>query len=151
MGWIILLIAGGFYVSLQEISPDPPVIEQMFQAGIGIAPTQMSDDGQNIPNDTTRANPVETSSIGRAQWVYADEYLQTLNQAAENGFLDLMIPGSHEYEEAELQALTSLIGGADIQKTSDLLAAEWNEITERYGVEKQRAIYSEWLKLPNAY
>ena len=46
---------------------------------------------------------------------------------------------------------SAIYGGADIQATLDQLAAEWDEITERIGVDSQREAYLKWAELPNAY
>jgi multiple sugar transport system substrate-binding protein len=91
------------------------------------------------------------SALYKSQWSNADEYLAVLEQAAEDGWLNLSFPGSREYEEAEERAMTAIYGGADIQETLDQLAAEWDEITERIGVDSQREAYLTWSELPNAY
>ena len=91
------------------------------------------------------------SVLYKSQWAHADEYLDTLYKGAETGYLDLMIPGAHEYEEAEQRALIDLLDGKDVQETLDQLAADWDEITDRHGVEGQREAYLKWLELPNSY
>jgi multiple sugar transport system substrate-binding protein len=91
------------------------------------------------------------SALYKSQWSNADEYLEVLKEGAYNGWLNLTIPGSREYEEAEERAATAIAGGADIQATLDQLAAEWDEITERIGVDSQREAYLEWAARPNAY
>jgi len=47
------------------------------------------------------------SALYRSQWSHAPEYLETLEAAAESGYLNLQIPGSREYEEAEEQAINA--------------------------------------------
>ena len=91
------------------------------------------------------------SGLYKSQWTNADEYLTVLNEAANDGWLNLSFPGSREYEEAEERAMTAIYGGADIQETLDQLAAEWDEITGRIGVDSQREAYLKWAELPNAY
>jgi multiple sugar transport system substrate-binding protein len=38
-----------------------------------------------------------------------------------------------------------------VQNILDDLARQWDEITERIGVEKQRAVYTAWAAKPGAY
>ena len=33
----------------------------------------------------------------------------------------------------------------------DDLAAQWDKLTQRIGVEKQKAVYKDWASKPNAY
>lgn len=91
------------------------------------------------------------SALYRSQWSYADEYLETLTEAAETGYLDLMFPGSREYEEATERAITSIYAGADVQQTLDQLKSDWDEITQRLGVDQQREAYEDWASRSNAY
>jgi len=91
------------------------------------------------------------SALYKSQWTHAPEYLAVLEEAAETGYLNLAFPGSREYEEAEEQAITAIYAGADIKETLDKLAADWDAITERIGVDKQRESYANWAASPNAY
>lgn len=81
----------------------------------------------------------------KALWSNADEYLSVLREAQNNGFLDLSIPGSREYQEAVERAITAIYSGADIQATLDQLAADFDDITEEKGVDSQREAYADWV------
>lgn len=87
----------------------------------------------------------------RARWDNADEYLDMLEGAIGNGYLDLGIPGSREYQEAVERGITAIYSGADIQETLDQMAADWDAITEEQGVDSQREAYEDWAARPNAY
>ena len=91
------------------------------------------------------------SPLYKAQWKSAAAYLEVLKKGAETGYLDLTMPGAHEYEQAEEQALIALYAGADIQTTLDTLATKWDAITQRLGAATQREAYLKWRTLPNAY
>jgi len=87
----------------------------------------------------------------RSQWDNAGEYLDTLKLGAEKGLLDLSIPGAREYEEALDRAIVSVYAGTSPKEALDKAAAEWDAITQRIGVDKQREAYKEWASNPNAY
>ena len=40
---------------------------------------------------------------------------------------------------------------AEPKKILDDVAAQWDELTEKIGVDKQRAAYQDWANKPNAY
>ena len=54
-------------------------------------------------------------------------------------------------EEGIRQALSRLSAGDDPQTILDDLAEQWDELTERIGVEKQQRVYADWASKPNAY
>ena len=56
-----------------------------------------------------------------------------------------------KYEEVLRQGFSRLWAGEDAKSILDDLAKQWDEITRRVGVEKQRAVYSEWAAKPGAY
>ena len=91
------------------------------------------------------------SGLYRTQWENAPEYLDALKEAAEVGLLDLSIPGAREYEEALDRAIQSAYAGTDPQEAMDTAAAEWDDITERIGLEEQKASYAIWSANKNAY
>ena len=66
---------------------------------------------------------------------------------------DLIIPGTTEYEASLDRAVTAAMGGADPKTSLDTAAQEWDAITQRIGVDKQKASYDDWVKRlgPNAY
>lgn len=77
-------------------------------------------------------------------WPNAAEYLKVLQEGAETGVADLGIPGAREYEEALDRAITAAYAGADPKAALDTAAQEWNAITERIGVDAQKASYADW-------
>lgn len=84
-------------------------------------------------------------------WPSAGEYLQVLRDAADAGVSDLGIPGAREYEESLDRAITSVYAGEDPTEALNKAAEEWNAITERIGVDDQKAAYDEWAQNPSAY
>lgn len=91
------------------------------------------------------------SELYREQWEAAPQYLDTLRQGADTGYLDLSIPAAREYETALDKAMIAVVQGDDIQETLDQLAAEWDAITEQNGIEAQKEAYLIWRQLPNSY
>ena len=87
----------------------------------------------------------------RARWEAAPEYLDTLRQGANVGYLDLSIPAARQYETALDKAMIAVVQGDDVQEALDQLAAEWDAITEENGLEAQKEAYRIWRQLPNAY
>jgi len=79
-------------------------------------------------------------------------YLDAVNQNLTNGFPDLNIPGTAQYEDALDLAITQALSGAlTPQQAMDRAAAAWNDITTALGKENQKAIYDAmldaWAKL----
>jgi multiple sugar transport system substrate-binding protein len=87
----------------------------------------------------------------RALWPSAGEYLDTLKSAADGAFLDLIMPGSAEYNDAVDKAVTAAQAGTPVQQSLDEAKAAWDAITDRIGRDKQRAAYAEYVKLQGAY
>ncbi len=87
----------------------------------------------------------------KALWPEAPEYLQALQDAAETGLLDLSLIQTDRYEEALRQATSRVWAGEDVQTVLDDAAAQWDDITNRIGVDAQREAYQEWASNPNAY
>jgi multiple sugar transport system substrate-binding protein len=92
-----------------------------------------------------------TSEEYLATWDNADEYLGALKAGQLEGYLDLSIPGSREFQVALDQAMTTIYAGGDIQAALDQAAADWNAINEEKGIDSQRAAYEDWAARPNAY
>ncbi|GAB4540383.1 MAG: extracellular solute-binding protein [Anaerolineae bacterium] len=88
------------------------------------------------------------SPLYQSAWPEATEYLETLKKAGLSGQWELGIPGSREYMEAIDNAVTGAYAGKDPQAALDEAAARWDEITERLGVEAQKAAYEKWLQNP---
>jgi multiple sugar transport system substrate-binding protein len=92
-----------------------------------------------------------TNAAYMARWADAPKYLKTLRAGADTGLLDLSILQVDKYEEALRQAMTRLWAGEPSKKILDDVAAQWDELTEKIGVDKQRAAYLDWAGKPNAY
>ncbi len=86
-----------------------------------------------------------------SRWKDAPEYLKTLRAGADTGLLDLSVLQIDKYEEALRQATTRLWAGEDVQTILDDTAATWDALTDRIGVDRQKAAYADWASKPNAY
>ena len=86
-----------------------------------------------------------------SRWKDAPAYLKTLRDGADTGLLDLSILQIDKYEEALRQSITRLWAGEDAKAILDDVAAQWDSLTEKIGVEKQKAAYADWASKPNAY
>ena len=84
-------------------------------------------------------------------WPDAPAYLATLQEAANTGLLDLSLLQTDRYEEGIRQALSKLWGGQEPKAIADALAADWDQLTQRIGVDRQKSVYADWAKKPNAY
>jgi multiple sugar transport system substrate-binding protein len=86
----------------------------------------------------------------RKLWKSAAEYLETLCEAANDAVLDLTMSGAGDYANAIDRGMTSAYAGKDVQDALDEAAAEWDSITRKLGVAKQRASYKNFLSYPGA-
>ncbi|MEJ8573971.1 extracellular solute-binding protein [Microbaculum marinum] len=80
----------------------------------------------------------------------APEYLANLNNSANVGLLDPIMPGAQDYQLSLDRMATSVWAGADPMEALKTAEAEWNATTENLGVDSQKAFYEEFLKLPGA-
>ncbi len=87
----------------------------------------------------------------RALWPTAGEYLDLLKSAAQTALPDLSIRNTFQYEESLIRALQRATSGVSPKVCLDDLAKEWDAITQRTGVDKQREAYKIWASSPNAY
>lgn len=92
-----------------------------------------------------------TSPEYAAKWPEAKEYLAALQAGANNGLLDLSLLQTDKYEEVLRQAISKLWGGEDPKAILDAAAAEWDAITDKIGVDKQKAVYANWAAKSGAY
>lgn len=103
----------------------------------------------------TLRDPFRTSHYSSAQyqalWPDAKDYLNTLKSASESGLFDLSLIQSDKYEEVLRLAFSRLWAGENPQTILDDAARLWDDITQRVGIEKQRAAYSAWAAKPGAY
>ena len=58
--------------------------------------------------------------------------------------------GAGDYANALDRAMTAIYAGKDAKAGLDEAASEWNRITDRLGVEKQRASYGLFLLYPGS-
>ena len=86
-----------------------------------------------------------------SRWPDAKYYLETLKQAATYGLLDLSIIQTDKYEEALRQGISRLWAGDDPKAIADKIAAQWDAITQKVGVDKQKAAYADWAGKSAAY
>jgi multiple sugar transport system substrate-binding protein len=84
-------------------------------------------------------------------WPDAKEYLAALQAGANSGLLDLSLIQTDKYEEALRQSVSRLWAGDDPKKILDDVAKQWDETTQRVGVEKQKAVYNAWAAKSGAY
>ena len=80
----------------------------------------------------------------------AKEYLYNLNNSANVGLLDPIMPGAQEYFLSIDRMCTEVWAGGDPDAALKTAAAEMDSTTERLGVDSQKAFYTEFLKLPGA-
>jgi multiple sugar transport system substrate-binding protein len=80
----------------------------------------------------------------------AKDYLRNLNDSANVGLLDLIMPGAQDYFLSIDRMCTAVWAGADPKASLETAAAEWDATTERLGKDSQKGYYQEFLKLPGA-
>lgn len=80
----------------------------------------------------------------------AKEYLVNLNNSANVGLLDPIMPGAQDYFLSLDRMCTAVWAGADAKESLETAAKEWDETTDRLGLDAQKAFYTEFLKLPGA-
>jgi multiple sugar transport system substrate-binding protein len=86
-----------------------------------------------------------------AKWPDAKEYLAVLGEGAKTGLLDLSLLQTDKYEEVLRQMISKLWAGEEPKAIADAAAAEWDAITEKIGVDKQKAVYQAWAAKSGAY
>lgn len=87
----------------------------------------------------------------KSRWPEAPQYLEALQQGAVNGLLDLSIIQTDRYEEALRQGVSRLWAGEDPKAILDDVASQWDALTQRIGVDKQREAYKSWASNSAAY
>jgi multiple sugar transport system substrate-binding protein len=100
--------------------------------------------------DPFRANHF-TSAEYAARWPGAKDYLDILKKAAQVGMLDLSVRNTFQYQDSLGKAMQRLMAGENPKQVMDDTAADWDKITQRTGVDLQRATYQDWAAKPNAY
>ena len=84
-------------------------------------------------------------------WPQAPQYLEALHEGAVNGLLDLSVLQTDKYEEALRQGISRLWAGEAPKAILDDVAKQWDAITQKIGVEKQKAAYKDWASKAGAY
>jgi multiple sugar transport system substrate-binding protein len=92
-----------------------------------------------------------TSPEYLAKWPDAKDYLTVLGEAAKTGLLDLSLLQTDKYDEVLRQAIGKLWAGEDPKSILDTAAGEWDAITEKIGVDKQKSVYQAWAAKSGAF
>ena len=92
-----------------------------------------------------------TDPAYRKLWPDAKDYLAALQAGSKTGLLDLSLIQTDKYEEALRQGISRLWAGEDPKKILDDAAKQWDETTQRVGVDKQKAVYNAWAAKSGAY
>ncbi|MCP4402879.1 MAG: extracellular solute-binding protein [bacterium] len=88
----------------------------------------------------------------RNLWPTAPSYLDVLFEAADKSLLDLMLLQIGRYNQLLNKGLVAAFTHqVDPKAALDMVAQGWDALTQTVGVEKQRAMYTEWASHPNAY
>ena len=110
---------------------------------------------QRVELPTTLRDPFRVSHYTNpgylALWPDAKDYLKTLKDASETGLLDLSLIQTDKYEEALRQAMSKLWAGDDPKAILDAAATDWDAITAKVGLDKQKATYKDWAAKSGAY
>jgi multiple sugar transport system substrate-binding protein len=110
---------------------------------------------QRVKLPTTLRDPFRNSHYSDpgylALWPDAKDYLATLKEASLSGLLDLSVLQTDKYEEGMRQMISKLWAGEDPKKILDATAADWDAITKKIGVDKQKAAYADWASKSGAY
>jgi multiple sugar transport system substrate-binding protein len=77
----------------------------------------------------------------------AQAYLDGLNQALQDGYPEIFIPGAAQYSDVlDLHVNRALAGEESPQEALDAAASEWDEITDRLGRDGQIAVWQQALE-----
>ncbi len=91
------------------------------------------------------------SDLYAALFPTAKEYLHNLNNSANVGLLDPIMPGAQDYFISIDRMCSAVWAGADPKASLETAAAEWDQTTDRLGVDSQKAYYEEFKKLPGSF
>ena len=143
-------LAAGFSLSVSSSSPDKEAA-YLFIQWLNSEETSL----QRVQLPYALRDPFRESHFTNAEylsrWPDAKHYLSTLRAGANTGLLDLSILQIDRYEEALRQSITRLWSGEDAKTILDDVAAQWDSLTKKIGVDKQRQAYKDWASKPNAY
>jgi multiple sugar transport system substrate-binding protein len=143
-------LAAGFALSISSTSKNKDAAYLFIQ---WLNSEEISTQRVELP--TTLRDPFRVSHYTNpgylALWPDAKDYLGTLKQASETGLLDLSLIQTDKYEEVLRQAISKLWAGDDPKAILDQAAADWDAITAKVGVDKQKAAYKDWAAKSGAY
>ena len=91
------------------------------------------------------------SPLYRQLWPGAKDYLVALSDAANDGVVDMIMPGWQDYALAVDRMCTGVWAGQDPKAALAACNAEWDATTKKLGLDQQRAAYSEFRKLAGSY
>jgi multiple sugar transport system substrate-binding protein len=143
-------LAAGFSLAVAANS-DNPELAYLFAQWLNSREISL----QRVMLPYALRDPFRTSHFEseeyRSLWPAAPEYLETLQDAANNGLLDLSIIDTFSYEESLTRAIQTALAGGDARSALQDAAEEWDELTDEIGTEDQRQAYLEWSSKPGAY
>jgi multiple sugar transport system substrate-binding protein len=90
------------------------------------------------------------SDLYGALFPTAKDYLRNLNNSANVGLLDMIMPGWQDYALTIDRMCTSVWAGTDPKAALETAAAEWDATTDRLGADSQKAFFAEYQKLPGS-
>jgi multiple sugar transport system substrate-binding protein len=110
---------------------------------------------QRVQLPYTLRDPFRTSHYTSpeylSRWPNAKDYLAALKAGSETGLLDLSLLQTDKYEEVLRQSISKLWAGDDPKAILDQAASDWDAITDKIGVDKQKAVYQTWAAKSGAY
>ncbi len=90
------------------------------------------------------------SDLYGALFPTAKDYLRNLNNSANVGLLDMIMPGWQDYALSIDRMCSAVWAGTDPKEALTTAAAEWDATTENLGVDSQKAFFAEYKKLPGS-
>jgi multiple sugar transport system substrate-binding protein len=142
--------AAGFVKALTADSANPEAAYLYMQWSVSPEVSLARVMAPNALRDPYRLSHFR-SDLYRQLWPGAKDYLINLNNSANRAVIDLTMPGGQDYQLALDRMATSVWAGEDPAAALATADAEWNAITDRLGVDSQKAFYEEFKKLPGAY
>ena len=143
-------LAAGFALSVASTSKNKDAAYLFIQ---WLNSEKISTERVKLP--TALRDPFRTSHYTDpgylALWPDAKDYLKTLQDASETGLLDLSLLQTDKYEEVMRQMIGKLWAGDDPKAILEAADAEWDAITDKIGVDKQKAVYTDWAAKSGAY
>ena len=136
----------GWVAGIPKYSPNKEAAARVLEI---ISTPEHSLKAAELP--TTYVDPWRESSFASDEWYdlwpgfpeYSKEFAQVLRTTAQTGCPDLQVPGTYEYWSAADREISEAIAGNKTAKEAlDAAAAEWNNITQRFGLEQQKKAWN---------